>query len=224
MAPRMHIEVGDAPEPEAGATQAAPTPSVAAPAPQAPKAQVQAPRAKVDTPVEPVEGAAAPIAAPAPGADAPTASKPAASGSKPAAAPKPSTRPQVKVARAVETDRAADVEGRFEFANEEAGRRAAAVASAYEAASTGASDEGASAKARPSLTAWVRRTFPGHVHAFWGAVVAVVVALLTFAIGLPRMLLIAILVLIGIALGQVLDGDPKIIRTIRDLFSSDRER
>jgi uncharacterized membrane protein len=73
-------------------------------------------------------------------------------------------------------------------------------------------------------TAWVRRTFPGHVHAFWGAVVAVVVALLTFAIGLPRMLLIAILVLIGIALGQVLDGDPKIIRTIRDLFSSDRER
>jgi uncharacterized membrane protein len=144
--------------------------------------------------------------------------------SKTDAAPKLAVRPQVKVAPATEIDRMADVEGTFEFADEAVGRRAAAAAPKREAASTEASDESAASKGRPNLMVWVRRTFPGHVHAFWGAVVAIVVALLTFVIGLPRMLLVAILVLIGIALGQVLDGDPKIIRTIRDLFSSDRER
>lgn len=71
---------------------------------------------------------------------------------------------------------------------------------------------------------WVHATFPGHEHAFWGGVVAMLVALLVFAIGVLRVLLIGVLVLIGVALGQVLDGDPKIIRAVRDLFSNDREQ
>ena len=75
-----------------------------------------------------------------------------------------------------------------------------------------------------SLTGWVSRTFPGHEHAFWGAVVALIIALLIFAIGFWKVFLIVCLVVIGIAFGQVLDGDPKIIRAIRALFPSDRER
>lgn len=83
--------------------------------------------------------------------------------------------------------------------------------------------QGASfAGARRSVTTWVHRTFPGHEHAFWGAVVALLVALLTFAIGFARMLFVCLLVIVGIAVGQILDGDPKIIRAIRELFSGDR--
>lgn len=78
--------------------------------------------------------------------------------------------------------------------------------------------------ARHSVTGWVHRTFPGHEHAFWGAVVAVVVALLVFAIGLPRMLLISLLVFVGIAIGQIFDGDPKIIRAIQELISSNDQQ
>lgn len=228
MAPRMRIETDGAPESEVVTTpaQAAPTPDVAAasaaPAAQVPKSAVQAPKAKVDRPAEPVESA--------PAAPAVTVSAPTATAPKPAASAA-TARPQVKVAPVIETAPAADVEGSFEFVDEAANRRAAAGAAAASSAASAAATKAAvvedavqKAKPRISVTGWVRSTFPGHVYAFWGAVLAIVVALLTFAIGLPRMLLVAILVFIGIALGQVLDGDPKIIRTIRDLFSSDRER
>ena len=77
-------------------------------------------------------------------------------------------------------------------------------------------------KARESVASWVRRTFPGHEHAFWGGVVALVVALLVFMIGLWRVLFIGIVVIIGIAIGQVFDGDPKMVNAIRSLFEGDR--
>ena len=73
-----------------------------------------------------------------------------------------------------------------------------------------------------SASGWVARTFPGHEHAFYGALIALVVALLVFAIGVLRVLFIAVLVLVGVAVGQMLDGDPKIIAAIRELFSNDR--
>jgi uncharacterized membrane protein len=57
-----------------------------------------------------------------------------------------------------------------------------------------------------------------------GGVIALVVALLVFIIGLPRMLLICLLVVVGVALGQVVDGDPKIIRAIANLFNDDRDQ
>lgn len=75
-----------------------------------------------------------------------------------------------------------------------------------------------------SMSGWVRRTFPGHEHAFVGGMVALLLALLTFVIGPLRVLFICIVVVIGIALGQIADGDPKIIRMIRGLFDNDRDQ
>lgn len=68
--------------------------------------------------------------------------------------------------------------------------------------------------------AWVERTFPGHRNAFWGGVAGLVVALLVFAIGILRTLLIALLVVAGVAVGQVADGDPRILNALRALWNS----
>ena len=57
-----------------------------------------------------------------------------------------------------------------------------------------------------AVSGWVSRTFPGHENAFWG--------------GVFRALAVAALVFIGVALGQVADGDPKIINLIRRFFTS----
>jgi uncharacterized membrane protein len=55
-----------------------------------------------------------------------------------------------------------------------------------------------------------------------GAILALVLAGLVFAIGIVRVLFICLLVVVGIAVGQMFDGDPKIIRAIRELFSNDQ--
>lgn len=68
------------------------------------------------------------------------------------------------------------------------------------------------------VTAWVHATFPGHENAFWGGVIGLLAALVFFAIGLWRTLLIAVLVLVGVAVGQAIDGDPKIVNLIRQIF------
>lgn len=77
-------------------------------------------------------------------------------------------------------------------------------------------------RARMSATDWVHKTFPGHEHAFWGGVLALFIALLVFMIGLWRVLFIGIVVVIGVAVGQVLDGDPKLVNAIRNLLDSER--
>jgi|GEM_PF-1146316 len=77
---------------------------------------------------------------------------------------------------------------------------------------------------RRAASGWVHRTFPGNEHAFWGGVIALVVAVLVFVIGLPRMLFICLLVVVGVAIGQIADGDPKIIRAITSLFKSERDQ
>ena len=77
-------------------------------------------------------------------------------------------------------------------------------------------------RARMSAVDWVRKTFPGHEHAFWGGVLALFIALLVFMIGLWRVLFIGIVVIIGVAVGQVLDGDPKLVNAIRNLLDSER--
>lgn len=71
-----------------------------------------------------------------------------------------------------------------------------------------------------AVSGWVSRTFPGHENAFWGGVAGLVIALLVFWVGVFRALAIAALVFIGVALGQVADGDPKIINLIRRFFTS----
>ncbi|MCR9037129.1 DUF2273 domain-containing protein [Tractidigestivibacter montrealensis] len=97
-----------------------------------------------------------------------------------------------------------------------------------DAASAGTSQEGAaqaSAKSDQSTqngvsraSAWVSRTFPGHENAFLGGVCGLVVAIVMAAIGFWRTLLLVLLVLIGVAIGQQADGDPKILRALGKIF------
>lgn len=67
-------------------------------------------------------------------------------------------------------------------------------------------------------SAWVSRTFPGHENAFLGGVCGLLVAIVMAAIGFWRTLLLVLLVLIGVAIGQQADGDPKILRALGKLF------
>lgn len=67
--------------------------------------------------------------------------------------------------------------------------------------------------------AWVRRTFPGHEHAFWGGVLGFVVAILFLVLGLFKALVIVVLVVAGVAVGQALDGDSRIVDLLRRIFS-----
>lgn len=67
---------------------------------------------------------------------------------------------------------------------------------------------------------WVSRNFPGHEHAFWGGVFGAVIAVLIFWVGIAQALGVAVLVFVGVAFGQVADGDPKIINALRRFFSS----
>lgn len=65
---------------------------------------------------------------------------------------------------------------------------------------------------------WLDETFPNGRNAVLGGVTGLVVALLLFAIGVLKTLVIAILVVVGVACGQYLDGDPKIVRFIQNLM------
>lgn len=74
------------------------------------------------------------------------------------------------------------------------------------------------ARATESVRAWVHETFPGHEHAVTWGFVGFLVAILFFVIGFWRTLLVVLLVVVGVAFGQVLDGDPKIINTLRGIL------
>ena len=75
---------------------------------------------------------------------------------------------------------------------------------------------------RHSFTEWLKTNYPGHEHAFIGGVLGFVVALLIFVIGFWATFLIVVFVVIGIAVGQYFDGDPKIVRAIHRLFEGSR--
>ncbi|MBM6775617.1 DUF2273 domain-containing protein [Olsenella profusa] len=81
-------------------------------------------------------------------------------------------------------------------------------------------DAGASLRGAGScVRSWVSATFPGNENAFWGGVVGLVAALVLIAIGPWYAFVIAALILVGVAVGQLVDGDPKIINALRRLFS-----
>ena len=65
---------------------------------------------------------------------------------------------------------------------------------------------------------WLDETFPNSRNAVLGGVTGLVVALLLFSIGVLKTLVIAILVVVGIACGQYLEGEPKIVRFIQNLM------
>lgn len=72
------------------------------------------------------------------------------------------------------------------------------------------------------LSAWLAKTFPGNEHAAMGGVLGLIVAIAFFVAGFWKTLFVMLLVVAGVALGQFLDGDPKIVNLIRRLFSEGR--
>ena len=214
MAPRMRIETGNTSE---------------KPAATKPAAASGAPKAKVAPQPEPAAAPAEKPVAPQPAAEPKPA--PQAKEVKPSVAPQASVEPdkeleqarrvQAKVATRIVAEEVAH--GSSEAEESYAGASVGSGAPS-EAKAKGDASEKAGFKPMAAVDGWVSAHFGGHVHAFWGAVIALVVAILTFAIGFFRTAFIIILVVAGIAIGQVFDGDPKIIGIIRDLFRSDRDR
>lgn len=72
------------------------------------------------------------------------------------------------------------------------------------------------------VSAWVSKTFPGHENAFWGGVLGLVAAVVLLAFGILKTLIVVVLVVAGIAVGQLVDGDPKLIRALQRLFSNNQ--
>ena len=75
------------------------------------------------------------------------------------------------------------------------------------AASGDSGAAGSAAAGFSRVSAWVGKTFPGHENAFWGGVLGLVAAVVVVA---------------GIAVGQLVDGDPKLIRALQRLFSNNQ--
>lgn len=71
-----------------------------------------------------------------------------------------------------------------------------------------------------AISFWVETTFPGHKKAFIGGVLGLIVGLLILWLGIWRALVVAVFVVIGVAIGQYLEGDPKILASLRDWLSN----
>ena len=70
---------------------------------------------------------------------------------------------------------------------------------------------------------WLKSTFPGNENAVVFGCIGLIAAILIFVVGIWRALLVTLFVLIGVAIGQVVDGDPKIIRTVQRFLSDRRD-
>lgn len=194
MAPRTKVETTS----NAAAPSSAPKPKAeAATKAKAPKMVVDAPATPQPAPAKPAQQTR------------PATPKPAS-----APAPKPAAAPKPKVTARVSYDEPPAADAAAPHVDPGPGPAADATATPQDKA----------AGVRTSVADWVRRTFPHHEHAFWGGVIALVIAILTFVIGVGRMLLVCLLVFVGVAIGQVLDGDPKIIRMVRGLLNDDPDR
>ena len=69
---------------------------------------------------------------------------------------------------------------------------------------------------------WLSRTFPGSEHAALGGMAGLLVALAVFFVGFWETLFVVLLMVVGVALGQFLDGDPKIVNFIRRFLAEGR--
>ena len=65
--------------------------------------------------------------------------------------------------------------------------------------------------------------FPGHENAVFGGICGLVVAVLVFAIGFLRTLFVLLCVLVGVAIGQYLDGNPIVVKAVRKFFGNGGE-
>ena len=74
-----------------------------------------------------------------------------------------------------------------------------------------------------AVGSWLTRTFPGHENAVLFGFLGFIIAILIFIIGFWRTLFIAFVVVVGVAIGQYLDGDPKIYKAIRRALGENRD-
>ncbi len=140
---------------------------------------------------------------------------------QPAPQPQPAAEPRRTVVEGAEDAGASDAAGdtaREQPTGQQASGQSAGAQDGAQQQRSGMTFK----EARQAAAGWVHRTFPGHEYAFMGAILALVLAALVFAIGIVRVLFICVLVVVGIAVGQMFDGDPKIIRAVRNLFSNDQ--
>lgn len=177
---------------------------VEAPAPEEPEA---APAKAEATAEKPKAEAAKAKAAPAK----------VAAKAKPAAAKKTKAKPKVNVT-AVPSDPAPEADDE---------PKAAAATKAADVAPDLGDEEPSDAfqQARSigrTIGAWLNKVFPGNVHAVLGGLCGLLVAVLFFVLGFWKTLFVCFLVLLGVALGQYLDGDPRIIRAIRKFITEGR--
>lgn len=130
-------------------------------------------------------------------------------------------RTSVRVETAAEAEATPRAEGRRRAAS--AGAAAGASAAQPQAApedGSGDAPQGAEGDGRQRHGAlevvgrWVASTFPGHEKAFVGGVVGFVLALMVLFAGFWPTLLIVVFVVAGIAVGQLLEGDPKIASSV----------
>ena len=122
----------------------------------------------------------------------------------------------VAVPEAAASEAAAPVGARVSAPSEDGAAPAAEPAPAPAARRTPA--ETATA-ARASVLGVFDALAPGHAHAALGGALGLLCALLVFWIGLWNTLVIALFVVAGVALGQLLDGDGTIIARLRRLVS-----
>ena len=67
---------------------------------------------------------------------------------------------------------------------------------------------------RSATRGFLSSVAPGHEHAVLGGLLGLLVACLVFWIGIPRTLVLCLFAVAGVAVGQALDGDPKIVKAI----------
>ena len=91
-----------------------------------------------------------------------------------------------------------------------------------ETSDTKTSSEFSFTEAQRSVLEIFESMFPGHANAAFGGFIGFVVSLLIFIIGFLRTALIVLLVLVGVGIGQMYDGDPKLLNTAKELFLNKR--
>lgn len=107
----------------------------------------------------------------------------------------------------------------FKVELEDAGEKDAGQRSSADVPGDGAASGEPARDGLGCVRDWVCRTFPGGEGAFWGGVVGLVAAIAFLVLGVWYTAVIAVFVLVGVAVGQVVDRDPKILNLIRSLFS-----
>ncbi len=173
--------------------------------------QVKIPMARVETSdkagAEQVANAAAAQPAKAQATDASAVQTASTVSEAPAATPqKAAPQPQAKPKAKVRVDDAAPV-------GEDRAFGSSAVVGTAEEVAHEAKD-----KPRGSF-GWLSKAFPGREYAVLGGLAGLVIALLMFFLGFWKVLFVALVVLVGIAIGQYLDGDPKLVNFLRRIFT-----